>query len=93
MLTHTPDTTALLPRGSTALVMAGHTHCGQAVLPLIGPVVINSPKLGRTLYDPRFRCGAVRDGDRLVVVTGGIGASLPLRYGAPPDLWLLTLGP
>lgn len=93
VVTHPPDTAASLPRGTVALVMAGHTHCGQVVLPLIGPVVINSPKLGRALYDPRWRCGAVVDGNRVVVVTGGIGASLPLRLGAPPDLWLLTLGP
>lgn len=92
VLTHTPDTAALLPWG-LPLVLAGHTHCGQVMVPLIGPVVINSPKLGRPLYDPRYRCGVVRDPGRLVVVTGGIGASLPLRYGAPPDLWLLTLGP
>ena len=93
ILTHTPDTAATLPPGSAALVLAGHTHCGQAVLPLIGPVVINSPRLHRPLYDPRYRCGLIHDPGRIVIVTGGIGASLPLRYGAPPDIWLLTLGP
>ena len=93
VLTHMPDWKAMPPPGGASLVLAGHTHCGQAVLPLIGPVVINSPRLDRALYDPRYRCGAVRDKDRLVIVTAGIGASLPLRIGAPPDLWLLTLGP
>ncbi len=93
VMTHTPDTAALLPLGGPPLVLAGHTHCGQAVFPLVGPVVINSPKLGRPLYDPRYICGAVRDPGRLVIVTGGLGASLPLRFAAPPDLWLLTLGP
>lgn len=91
VLTHTPNTTAALPPGSAALLLAGHTHCGQAVLPLIGSVA--ELLHGRALYDPRYACGAVRDPGRLVIVSGGIGGSLPLRYGAPPDLWLLTLGP
>lgn len=90
VLTHTPDTAKLLPSGSGALLLAGHTHCGQAVLPLIGPVADHL--YGRALYDPRYRCGAIRDPDRLVIVTGGIGGSLPLRYGVPPDVWLLTIG-
>ncbi|WP_419809007.1 metallophosphoesterase [Sphingomonas sp.] len=91
VLTHTPDTTKQLPRGEAALLLAGHTHCGQAVLPLVGSLALH--RYGEALYDPRYECGAVRDPGRLVLVTGGIGASLPLRYGAPPDLWLLTLGP
>ncbi len=93
VLTHTPDTAKALPPGSAALVLAGHTHCGQAMFPFIGPVVINSPRLRRPLYEPRYRCGIIQDPGRTVVVTAGIGASLPLRFGAPPDIWLLTLGP
>lgn len=91
VLTHTPNTATQVPRGAAALVLAGHTHCGQAVLPLVGSLA--EWLHGDALYDPRYRCGAVRDPSRLVVVTGGIGGSLPLRYGAPPDIWLLTLGP
>lgn len=89
VLTHTPDTTKLIGRDGPALLLAGHTHCGQAILPLIGSLAVH--RFGRTLFDPRYQCGAVRDPGRLVVVTGGIGASLPLRVGAPPDVWLLTL--
>lgn len=93
VLSHTPDTAKGLPPGSAALVLAGHTHCGQAMIPLIGPAVINSPRLHRPLYEPRYRCGIIRDPGRIVVVTGGIGASLPLRYSAPPDIWLMIIGP
>ena len=92
-VTHMPDWKAMPPPGAAALVLAGHTHCGQVVLPFLGPLLVTSPRLSRALYDPHYRCGAVHDRDRLVIVTGGIGASLPLRLGAPPDLWLLTLGP
>lgn len=91
VLTHTPDTTRIMPAAGGALLLAGHTHCGQAVLPLVGSLAVH--RFGSALYRPRHECGAVRDPSRLVIVTGGIGASLPFRYGAPPDLWLLTLGP
>ncbi|MCW3835175.1 metallophosphoesterase [Sphingomonas canadensis] len=84
--THSPD---VIPRlGSKfGLVLAAHTHCGQIVLPLIGPVASSSR------YSGRYRCGVVREGARVAIITGGWGASvLPLRYGAPPDWWLLKLG-
>ena len=91
VLTHTPDTAIGLPRAAGALLLAGHTHCGQAVLPWIGSLANLRP--GARFYQRRYECGAVQDAERLVIVTGGIGGTLPLRYGAPPDLWLLTLGP
>jgi predicted MPP superfamily phosphohydrolase len=85
LLTHSPDVARFLTPDMT-LLLAGHTHCGQVVLPLIGPIAEVSA--------PRYRCGIVREGTRTVVVTAGVGTSgVPFRLGAPPDLWLLTLGP
>lgn len=82
LLTHTPEVTGF----TRGLVAAGHTHCGQVVLPLIGPPV--------EVTDDHWRCGIIRDGARTTVVTAGTGTSdLPFRLNAPPDLWLLTLGP
>jgi len=92
VLTHTPDLINRLPAG-LPLILAGHTHCGQVVLPWFGPVMTRSPFLHwKRLYDPRYRCGIVRDGGRSVVVTAGLGSgSSPIRIGAPPDWWLITL--
>lgn len=90
MITHSPDLARTLP-ADMPLLVAGHTHCGQIVLPLFGPPV--------EVSEARYRCGAVRTkeqgrGGRLIVVTAGTGTSvLPFRFGAPPDWWLLTLGP
>lgn len=68
------------------LLLAGHTHCGQIVLPLYGPVA--------QVAAPRYRCGIVHERGNMIVVTAGLGTStVPLRFGAPPDLWVLTLGP
>ena len=87
IVTHSPDIAPALG-STTPVLLAGHTHCGQWVLPLIGAPSVPSR------YGRRYRCGVIREGARTVVVTGGLGTSLvPLRYGAPPDLWLVTLGP
>lgn len=87
ILTHSPDIAPNLP-DEVSLLLAGHTHCGQVVLPLLGPV----SEVSR--FGPRYRCGVRREGGRTVVVTAGLGTSGgPFRLGAPPDLWLLELGP
>ena len=86
VLAHSPQNAGSLPP-DMRLMLAGHTHCGQLVLPLIGALD------NRLRHDP-YRCGLVRDRGRVTIVTAGIGTSeLPLRLGAPPDFWILTLGP
>lgn len=94
ILTHSPDLVHKL-RGGFPLILAGHTHCGQVVLPWYGPVLTRSPRENwRPLYDPRYGCGVVQDTDRVIVVTAGLGSgSSPVRLGAPPDWWLLNVGP
>ena len=87
VLTHSPDIAPKLP-ADFALLLAGHTHCGQVVIPWRGSV---SPV---SRFGDRYRCGIIREGARTVVVTAGIGTSgPPLRFNARPDVWLLTLGP
>lgn len=87
-LSHSPDIIGWLPT-RRSLLLAGHTHCGQVILPLIGLVFEASRTHGN-----RYLCGLVRSGAHTVIVTAGIGTSnVPIRFGAPPDLWLLTLGP
>lgn len=87
VLTHSPDIAPELP-ADVKLLLAGHTHCGQFVLPFWGPVSDVSR------YGARYRCGVRVEPGRAVVVTAGLGTSgPPLRLNAPPDLWLLTLGP
>lgn len=87
LLSHSPDVAAVAPP-DISLILAGHTHCGQIQLPLVGAVNYESR------HGDRYGCGLRVEGRRRVVVTAGIGTSvLPLRLGAVPDLWLLTLGP
>jgi hypothetical protein len=87
LFAHSPDVVPGLPR-RFALVLAAHTHCGQIVLPLWGTLVSASR------YGDRYRCGVIEESGRRIVVTAGLGASVvPFRFGAPPDWWLITLGP
>lgn len=94
VLTHSPDLIPDLPVDQL-LVLAGHTHCGQVVLPWIGPLIMHAPSdHRRQLYNPRYRCGVVRDGTRITIVTAGVGSGTsPIRIGAMPDWWLITLEP
>lgn len=78
LVDHAPTLFKFLPP-DVALMLAGHTHCGQINLP---------PWL-----DDRLACGIVRKGRRQLIVTAGLGTSLvPLRFRAPPDLWVITIG-
>lgn len=89
--THSPDIAPELPSRFQVL-MAGHTHCGQVVLPWIGALARTSH--GHRLYDPKYRCGRIDAAGRSVFVTGGVGSgTLPLRIGAMPDWWLVELTP
>jgi predicted MPP superfamily phosphohydrolase len=45
-------------------------------------------------YGRRYACGIVREPNRTVLVTAGLGTSnLPLRLGASPDFWVIDFGP
>jgi len=86
LLTHSPDVVPGLP-APVGLVLAGHTHCGQIKLPLIGRLFTASR------YGERFACGRIDDRGQKLIVTSGLGTSgIPLRFGVSPDLWLVTLG-
>jgi predicted MPP superfamily phosphohydrolase len=90
VLTHSPDLAPQVPQ-DIPLVLAGHTHCGQVAVPLIGAL---PHFFGFRPFDPHYRCGVIRDPGRLVIVTAGLGASIaPIRIGAPPDFWLIRLKP
>ena len=87
LLSHTPDPFATLPP-DIGLMLAGHTHCGQIRLPFWGPLRTDSA------YGDRYACGYIEQNGRRLIVTAGLGASiLPLRLLAPPDIWIVTIGP
>lgn len=87
VLSHSPDPFPEVPR-DVGLMLAGHTHCGQIRLPFVGAITTMSR------YDERYACGRIDEAGRTLIVSAGLGTSvLPLRLGAVPDLWLVTLRP
>lgn len=85
VLTHSPDPFAQMA-GPIALTVAGHTHCGQVTIPLIGRPLVPSA------YGARYACGRVEEGGRVMIVSAGIGSSiLPVRFLNPPEVNLITL--
>lgn len=87
LLSHSPDPFPEVP-AEVGLMLAGHTHCGQIRLPLYGYISTMSD------HGERYVCGRVDENKRTLIVTAGLGTSiLPLRFGAHPDMWLVTIGP
>jgi predicted MPP superfamily phosphohydrolase len=77
-----------LPARGPALVLCGHTHGGQLVLPFIGPLYVPS-RVGR-----RFAAGLYRVNAGWLYVNRGLGEVFPpVRIGCPPEISLLTLTP
>ena len=74
-LTHDPAG-LLTPNGNVeTLSFAGHTHCGQIALPLIGAPIVPT-RAPRNMHCGQFN----REGDG--IVSGGLGSSIiPLRFG------------
>ena len=84
-LTHNPDIFPRLP-SRVPLLIAGHTHGGQVRFPVIGTVVQASR------YGDRYIAGHVFENGHHLFVTSGIGTSImPVRFGVPPEIVLLTI--
>lgn len=89
LLAHEPDIFARLPQADTdrrvILTLSGHTHGGQIRIFGYAPVV-------PSLFGRRYLHGHIREDDRSLIVSGGLGCSgLPLRVGAPPELVFVDL--
>lgn len=85
LMAHEPDIFVDVPARVT-LTLAGHTHGGQVNLPLIGSPVVPSA------YGQRFVYGHIVEDDRHMVVSAGLGCSvMPVRFGRPPEITLVTV--
>jgi len=69
------------------LILAGHTHGGRVILPLLGSIFVPLPKKYQS-----FLSGLYKVDNTLMYVNRGIGTSiLPIRLFCPPELTLITL--
>jgi uncharacterized protein len=86
LLSHNPDIIASPRLDRIDLVIAGHTHGGQLVLPLWGPAHTQSAYLTRSNVAGYFWHGRTQ-----FYITRGMGEGIPLRFRAKPQIALLTL--
>ena len=87
LLGHEPEFFANSPL-RVDLVLAGHTHGGQIILPVIGLAHSIGPYL-----DSHLR-GSFRENGHQLIVSSGLGTSIvPMRIGVPPEIVLITVGP
>jgi predicted MPP superfamily phosphohydrolase len=85
LMTHNPDIFPDVP-ARVSLLLAAHTHGGQVRLPIIGTIIATS-RLG-------YNAGEYVERGRHLFVTTGIGTSIvPVRFGVPPEIVILTLSP
>jgi predicted MPP superfamily phosphohydrolase len=89
VLSHDPDLFAFWPADQRLdLMLSGHTHGGQAHLPFVGPPYVPSQ------FGFRYLAGPIREGNRQLYVSRGIGAiTAPIRWWCPPEVTLVVLHP
>ncbi|TFV56652.1 metallophosphoesterase [Geodermatophilus sp. DF01-2] len=93
VLAHNPTVFPDLPAGSAPLALAGHTHCGQVVIPGVPFSYVGLTEEEARVAEGWAPEGYGEPGNRLFV-TCGLGFShLPVRINAPPELVLVELRP
>jgi predicted MPP superfamily phosphohydrolase len=85
LLSHTPDNLPWAQRHGVDLMLSGHNHGGQVVLPVIGPIY--SP----SVYGCRYASGVFQVPPTLLYVSRGISGRHPVRWRCRPELTKLVL--
>lgn len=82
---HTPDCIGWARRHRLDLLLAGHTHGGQARFPWIGPLVAPS------LHGSKFASGVFLLPPTLMHVSRGVAGTHTIRWRCPPEVSVLKL--
>lgn len=87
VLSHNPDGVLELSRHARAdLVIAGHTHGGQVVLPMLGALARHC-----SICNASSASGWVSRSPVRLYVTTGVGVVLPMRVNCPAEVLLVRL--
>ena len=85
LLSHTPDQRDFGVANDFDLMLCGHNHGGQIVLPIVGPVY--SP----SRYGVRYAGGLFHHRGMLMHVSRGVGAKDTVRWNCRPEITLLEI--
>lgn len=84
VLAHNPDAKDVVADADWDLMLAGHTHGGQVVVPLVGPPVV-------TVRDRRYVAGLNAWRRRQIYTTRGVGNLMGVRFNCRPEVTLLDV--
>jgi uncharacterized protein len=84
VLSHNPDTKSALGSYDWDLLLCGHTHGGQVVPPLLGPLWV-------PVTDRRYVHGFKPWQNRWINVSSGVGSLFGIRFNCPPEVVILEL--
>ncbi len=86
LLSHNPDYVEHLVDPRVGLVLSGHTHGGQVVLPIVGAPRVPSR------YGQKYLSGLIKTEHTQVFVSRGLGTVFPpVRFACRPEIALLTI--
>ncbi len=87
VLAHEPQYIEYYSRAGADLVLSGHAHGGQFILPILGPVV--APDQG---FLPKYVKGSFTEGKTTMIVSRGLGNSIiPVRLNNDPEIVTVIL--
>ena len=85
LLSHNPDSVDTSFKTPLSLVLSGHTHGGQVVLPFLGPPVL-------PVHNKNYSSGLIRTEKTKLFISRGIGWTIyPVRFNCYPEIALLEL--
>jgi predicted MPP superfamily phosphohydrolase len=86
LLSHNPDFAETLRDSGVGLILSGHTHGGQVVVPGYGAPIVPSR------YGQKYLYGLVEGPSCQVFITRGVGTvAPPVRFLCRPEIVLMTL--
>lgn len=85
LLCHNPDAKEMLADSPWDLMLSGHTHGGQLIVPLLGAAPF------APVRDHRYVYGLCAWGSRQIHITRGVGNLHGLRINCRPEVSLLVL--
>ena len=86
LLSHNPDYVEEISDSRVGLVVSGHTHGGQVVLPVVGAPRVPSE------FGQKYLRGLVQGPQCRVFITRGLGTvTPPVRFCCRPEIALLTI--
>lgn len=85
LLAHNPDSVDTEFAASLSLVLSGHTHGGQVVVPFFGPPIL-------PVRNKRYSSGLIPTPRTQLFISRGIGwAIYPIRFNCYPEIAVLEL--